>query len=70
MQGTVSQIFYLGLSFYFIKCRKFCLKHKIKTKPLIKNLRHGSLHMNVINKPVKYGQNLYNIKREILDEKI
>ena len=40
MQGTVSQIFYLGL------------------------------HMNIINMPVKYRQNLHNIKREILDEKI
>ena len=42
MQGTVSQIVDIGLSFDFIKCRKISLKkctksslfcHKIKTKP-------------------------------------
>ena len=31
MEGTVSQIFDLGISFCFIKCRKFCLKKITKS---------------------------------------
>ena len=56
LEGTV--IFYLGLSFDFMKKKtgrfslffltKFSTFHKTKTKTYIKNLRHGSLHMNVI----------------------
>ena len=53
----MSQIFYLGPSFYFINSRKLSLKkyknvpifyHKIRTKALIKDLRHASLEGNVI----------------------
>ena len=60
----MSQIFYLGLSFYFIKSRKLSLKNyqklpvflnKIKTKPYIKNLRHG---MNVFVEDFIYVTNI------------
>ena len=58
IEGTVSQIFHLGLSFCFMKSRKLSFKlnksypfllNKIKTKALIKNLRHDSLHVNVLD---------------------
>ena len=51
LEGTVSQIFYLGLSFYFIKITGnfllffktvFSRLHKIKTGTYITNLRHCS----------------------------
>ena len=53
----MSQIFNLGPSFYFMNCRKLGLEkslkvtpffNKMKTKTLIKNLRHNSLHINVL----------------------
>ena len=44
--------------------------HKNKTMTNIKNLRHGSLQMNVINMHVNFGKNQCNIKREILDQKL
>ena len=31
MEGTVSQIFEIGLSFYFMKCRKFNQKKSTKS---------------------------------------
>ena len=59
-EGSVSQNFYLGPSFYFMLCRKKDLKnipkytkklpvflYKIKTKTLIKILRHTSLKRNL-----------------------
>ena len=60
MEGTVSQIFYLGLSLNFMKSRKIFIKnnknlrvfcHKMKTKTYIKILRHSSLQMNVFDIP-------------------
>ena len=44
--------------------------HKNKTMTNIKNLRHGSLQMNVMNMHVNFGKNQCNIKQEILDQKI
>ena len=54
----MSQIFDIGPSFYFMKSTKlsfikwpkvtrFFFLHKMKSKALIENLRHGSLHKNV-----------------------
>ena len=56
MEGTVSQIFYLGPSlnfmskngyFFTIFLTKFSRFYKIKTRALIKKLRHGSLKMGI-----------------------
>ena len=64
----MSQIFDIGLSFYFIERRRwklgekikkskklpvFC--HKIKTKTSTKNLRHASLDKNVFYTTSKFG---------------
>ena len=57
MEGTVSQIFHLGLCFHFmLKNGKIWVIfsnfistfHKTKIRTYIKNLRHGSLYLNVI----------------------
>ena len=57
MQGRVSQNFDLGPSFDFMKCRNLNIKkmtksypfflHKIKSRTLIKKLRHASLKRNL-----------------------
>ena len=55
MEGTVSQILYIGFSFCFMQSRKinyqkipkvsrFFLLYKIKTRTKLRNLRDGSLH--------------------------
>ena len=57
IEGTVSQIFYLGPCYNFmskngkilvILKNKFSTFDKTKTRTYIKNLRHGSLHMTPI----------------------
>ena len=62
LEGSVSQIFYLGPSFYFMQSRKKVVKNdqklpvflnKIKTKTLIKILRHASLQSNVKSTSLK-----------------
>ena len=83
MEGSVSQNFNIGLSFCFIvtrisfferKLKKiqklpvFC--YKIKTKTLIKILRHSSLDMNVSLTCSKGGAFGTNIKREMHVQKI
>ena len=61
-EGNLSQIFYLGPKFYFMKSRNLVAKNskqlpvfcdKIKTRTQIKILRHGSLQINVIHKITK-----------------
>ena len=65
VEGTVSQIFVLGLSFYFMSkngqlCdylfEHFFLKFifKKRTRTYIKNLRQSSLHSDVFNTSVKF----------------
>ena len=80
MEGTMSQNYDLGPRFYFMKCRKLglkkCLKvtrlfcDKIRTKTLIKNLRHGSLHMNVLSMCLKCHHSYLNIKGDIKKIKV
>ena len=43
----------------------FSTFHKIKTRTLIKDLRHGSLHINVFFKYVKFCVWKIDIKRDI-----
>ena len=62
-ERTVSQIFYLGPSFYFMKSRNLC---SIK----IEILRHDSLQMNIIYKITKLQSWGYDSKSEILIQKI
>ena len=63
LEGTVSQIFYFGPSFYFMtKIGKHFINfvkmisnsHKIKTKALKTNLRHGFLHHYAKNNHRKF----------------
>ena len=71
-EGSVSRIFYLGPSFYFMQSRKEkFLKneqklpvfwHKIKTKDWIKNLRHASLGKDVVIIYAKFHDCEVNIK--------
>ena len=72
MEGTIIRfsiyVLVFVLSFvenHFWKIRLdlpvFC--HTIKTKPWIRNLRHGSLQMNVMNMLVKF-QKIYAIVNE------
>ena len=80
MEGSVSQIFYLGPSFYLMQSRKkTVLKndqklpvflHKIKTKPQIKNLRHTSLHKDLMTNYEKFHLWKTNTKRDIHVQKI
>ena len=76
----MSQIFYIGPRFYFMKSRKKKLKifiknlptfsQKKKSKAYFKILRHGSLQMNVINMLVDFQNDKCHIRREILDQKL
>ena len=67
----MSQIFYLGLSFHFLKSRKLSCKKIVKSFPffdikysrtLIQFLRHGSLPMNVIYMIIKFQRWWYDSK--------
>ena len=42
----------------------------MRTRPQIKNLRHCFLESNVFDIPEKFQCQVYNIKREILGQKI
>ena len=42
----------------------------MKTRPYIKNLRHSSLESNVFYISEKFQYQVYNIKREILGQKL
>ena len=75
----MSQIFYLALSFCFMKSENEVLEneqmlpvslHKIKTKAQIKNLRDSSLHLNVFNPCLKFHIHNLHIKRDIYVKKI
>ena len=67
----MSQFFNIGLSFYFIECRRWKLGkntkitkvtvfwHKIKTKASTKNLRHdGTLRDMLLRKPPSNWSNV------------
>ena len=56
----MSHNFDLGLSFDSIDS-----SNKIYTKPLIKNLRHHSLHINVVDLCVKFHNWEFIIKQNI-----
>ena len=65
----MSQFFILGLSFCFMSknfltfFKTFCSRfHKIKSRPYIKNLGHGSLHMIFMNIHNKFQELSCNIK--------
>ena len=75
LEGTMCQIFDIGLGFYFMKSRKIIMKnnknlpffgHKNKLKPILRFLRHSSLRMNVMSMLV----NFQNDKQEILEQKL
>ena len=75
----MSQIVDIGPSFDFMSKNGkiliffhdyFSRFHKIKTRTYIKNLRHGSLHMNVFYKYVQFYVWEINIKGDTLVQKI
>ena len=59
----------MGRFSYFFQT-KFSTFDKTKTKTYIKNLRHSSLHMNVVYMCLKLYTSKYITKRDILDQKI
>ena len=70
LEGAMSQIFDLCLSFYFMSKKGnfllffktfFSRLHKIKTRAYIKNLRHGSLNMRSIIMYSKCQELTWNI---------
>ena len=75
----MSQNFDLGISFDFYNKKqedlvdffliKFSTFHEIKNKGYFINLRHGSLHINVIYKHCKLGASKYIIRRVIIVQK-
>ena len=64
LEGTVSQNFKIGFSFSFMSKNGKIFKkkihnyisrfHRIKSRTYIKNLRYGSLQMNVLCRYVKF----------------
>ena len=71
----MSQNFNIGPSFVFIRFLPFfhyyfSRFHKIKTRTYIKNLRHGSLQINVFYMYVKFHGWEMIIKGDILVQKI
>ena len=81
MEESLSQIFFKCPSFCFMKSRKNCFKNtlkvagffvfiKIRTRAYIKNLRHSSLQRDVFGISEKFQYQVYNIKQEILGQKI
>ena len=75
----MSQSFFKCPSFCFIKSRKNVSKihlkfpffsNKIKTKAYIQNLRHRSLQGNAFDISERFQYQLYNIKQEILGQKL
>ena len=79
MEGTVSQIFFLGLSFNFILKKgrfsgfflaTFSAFDKMRTKIYIKNLRHKFLHMNLTYRYLRFWVSNCIIKRDISVQKM
>ena len=66
LEGSVSQLFYLGPSFHFMAKKRvtFCLFNakQYSTFHKIKNLRHSFLHLYLINKYSKFQSFTWNIK--------
>ena len=67
----MSQIFYSGLSFYFIVeigkhfinfVTSFSKSHKTKTRALKQDLRHGSLHYYANNNHRNFELSIFTIK--------
>ena len=80
VEGTVSQIFVLCLSFHFIQKKQvtfyiYCFEYFIldfieNQLGLIKILRHSSLNSNALNTHVKFQAWVMHIKRDIRVQKI
>ena len=75
----MSKFFFKCPSFCFMKSRKKCFKNpvkvsrfknKIKTRAYLRNLRHCSLQSNVSDISEKFQYQVWNIKRDILGQKI
>ena len=71
LEGSVSQIFNVGPSFFLCQktgnflsffAKQFSTFHKIKTRTYIRNLRHASLHLYLMNTCLKFQSFIWNIK--------